>query len=246
MHTLLRRFGLTRKESDVFLTLLSLGAQPVSVVAKHAGIPRSSMYFVLDRLREAQLIEEFERAGVKFVKCVPVQSLKDILMTRERQIRQTLDLLEEELPKLTAMESSMSITPKVKFSEGREAVMRMYESLLGEKDYCTFFNPAVVSKMLPEYYEQIPTALREAGGKARELLVRCPEATAYRDRYASPRHQIRLLPEGMTFSSDCILCGDRICMVAYGERQVSAVEIFAPPLAETQRALFEQLWKTAE
>ena len=140
MDALFSRLGLTAKEAQTFLKLLPLGAQPVSVVAKHAGVPRSSMYFVIDRLKSRGLVEEFERAAVKYVKCIPVKDTADLLRTEERTIAQTIEVLEAKLPALQALENTLSVTPKVKFSEGCEAVMKVYESLSREKEFCTFFN----------------------------------------------------------------------------------------------------------
>ena len=52
MQEIFTRLGLSAKETQTFLKLLELGAQPVSVVAKHVGIPRSTMYFIVDQLKK--------------------------------------------------------------------------------------------------------------------------------------------------------------------------------------------------
>ncbi len=243
MNTLFSKLGLTKKEADVFLKLLSLGGQPVSVIAKHAGIPRSSMYFVLEKLRERRLIEEFERAGVKYVKCIPVRDIATVLKAEERNLQHTLALLEEQLPALESLENTLSVTPKVKFSEGKDAVMKIYESLSQEKEFCTFFNPAVFGTVVDASLNTIPAILRESGGRAREVVVDSPEARQYQKKFHSERHKIKLLSKGATFLSDCIICKDRICMVTYGENQVAAIEIFGKTLASTHQTMFEELWR---
>lgn len=243
MKQLFRKFGLDDKEIQTFLKLLELGAQPVSVIARHVGVPRSSMYLILDRLKETQLIEEFERAGIKYVKAIPVKSIADVLHAKEAQIHQMEELLEDKLPELEALENKLSITPHVKFFEGKDAVMKMYEAVLGEKEFVAFFNPKLVKSTLPQYLDKIPQAIKEEKAKVRELLVECKEAHEYQDQYQSKNHQIKILPKGMRFDSDTIITPDRIFMISYGEDNVSAVEIFNKSLAETQRALFDQLWK---
>ncbi len=244
MDDLFSHFGLTKKEADTFLKLLSLGAQPISVVAKHVGIPRSSMYFVMEKLKRRRLIEEFERVGIKYVKCIPAKSIADVLKAEERNIKQVFLLLQEKLPTLEAVENTLSVTPKVKFSEGKESVMKMYESLMHEKELYVFFNPETVKRMMPSYLNIIHEIVKEHGSTAKEIAVDCAEARAYKRRFHSMRHHIKLLPKGVTFLSDSIICKERICMMSYGEHQIAAVEIFSPTLASTQRAIFEQVWNS--
>ena len=96
------------------------------------------MYLILDGLKEQGLVDELSRDGIKYYKCIPVNSLQNLLKVKESKIQYSLELLHEKLPELSALENKLSITPKVKFHEGKEAVARMYEEVLGEKDFCTF------------------------------------------------------------------------------------------------------------
>lgn len=242
MKQLFQNLGLTEKEMNIFLLLLELGAQPVSVVAKHAGIPRSTMYLVVDKLKKLQLIEVFERKGMKYVKCISVKAIADVLKTRERKIKQTEEMFRDALPELEMLESKLSITPVVKFYEGREAVMGIYEEVLREKEFCAFFYPAYVKKTFPEYHYKIGEALKKTGGKARELLITCPEAEEYQKKFHSKKHQIRILPENTFFSSDTIICDQHFYMTTYSENQVSGTKVINSALARTQREVFDLVW----
>ncbi len=244
MDELFSKLGLNEKETETFMKLLPLGAQPISVIAKHVGIPRSSMYFIVEKLKGHRLIEEFERTGIKYVKCIPVKDIADVLKADERNIRETLLLLKEKLPTLETLENTLSVTPKVKFLEGKEAVMKMYESLAHDEQFYSFFNPAVVKSMVPAYLNIIPEILSTHKGEAKEIIVDCKEARAYKNGFHSKRHQIKILPEAVKFLSDCIICKDRICMITYGENQVAAIEIFSTTLASTQRVVFERVWQS--
>lgn len=72
----------------------------------------------------------------------------------------------------------------------------------------------------------------------------CPEAREYLKRFSSRFHRIKIFWENITIASDTIICPDRIYMVAYGEKDLSATEIRNPSLAQTQKVLFEELWKS--
>lgn len=246
MKNLFKSLGTTQKEMETFLKLLELGAQPVSVIAKHMGSPRSTMYLVLEKLKEIDLVEDFERSGIKYFKCIPVREIGDIINAKKRNLDQTEKILEDKLEELNALENKLSITPKVRFLEGKEGVSKMYEQVLKEPEFYAFFNPEYVKKLMPGYHFKIPETLIINKRKAKELLVKCPEATEYQKKYNSKLHQIKILPKSAGFISDIIICSDKMYMIAYGEDKVSATEITSPSLVQTQKALFELIWQGAK
>ncbi len=243
LKSIFQTLGLRDKEIQAFLKMLPLGSQAVSVMAKYVGIPRSSMYEMLARLKRLGVIDEWERSGVTYVKCVPAASLPDLLKTRGRQIEQALTTIKTELPKLEQLENKLSITPKVKFYEGKREVMKVYEAVIKEKQFYASFNPKLVKHRMPEYYLKLGEELRKNGGRAKELVVDCKEGHTYQKHFASKLHHIKILPSHVRFPSDTIIGEHTIFMIAYGENEVCATEIVNPSLAQTQRALFELVWE---
>ena len=84
--------------------------------------------------------------------------------------------------------------------------------------------------------------IRANRGSAREILVYCSEADEYFDKFHTKTHQIKVLSKGILFKSDTIIVEDKVYMISYGEKDVSAVEIYNKSLAETQRVVFDQWW----
>ena len=242
MKELFKNLGLDGERMQTFLKLLELGAQPASVVARYVGVPRTTMYSILDELKKLGFIEEFERAGIKYYKCISVESLQDILEARANKVVYTMELLEKELPGLIMKENKLSVTPKVKFYEGKEAIMKMYEEVLKEKGFYSFFNPQVDNPVMKVYFDKIENAIRKKHLRVKEFVVRGAKGNLYLKKYSTSYHKIKLLPKGVTFDADNIICEDKIYMVSYGDVEVSGVEIFSRSLAQAHRVMFEQLW----
>lgn len=242
MRNLLIELGASQKEASAFLTLLELGAQPVSVLAKRLSMPRSSTYLLMERLNELGLVEEFERNKIKYIKCIPVESIKDLISLQERKLKQLQNLYQEKLPDLVALENRLSITPQIKHYEGQTAVMRMYEETLHGQKFDAIFNPKLVKKHMPQYYQAVPQMAAESGVEIREILVPSKDATDYKMKFEGPTHQIAILPQGTELNTDIIITANEIYMVAYGEREVSATEIRNPVLAQAHRVLFDGWW----
>lgn len=245
MDELFRQLGLGDKETQTFLKLVELGAQPVSIVAKHVGLPRSSMYFTLDKLKEVGVIEEFERSGIKYVRAIAVEILPEVLRQKEEKLRQALKNFEEHLPRLRAMESRLSITPAVRFIEGRDAVKRMYlnEQTQWTKEWYSVYNTATVNDIVPQLYE--PNVYSGKDGSATELVVDNPEGRKMAESFrGDPRMRIKFLPKGVTFDSDIAVAEDSIYLSAMRDGDASAVVIVHPQLAEEMRSIFRLLWES--
>lgn len=242
MKDLFSFLGTNEKESAAYLKLLGLGAQPVSVIARHMELPRSSMYSVIEKLKEVGLVTEFQRSGILHVKATASRDLPMIIKLRQKNLERGLILIEENMTDLAAVENKLSVTPTVVFYEGKKAVMGMYEKILTESGFCAFFNPKLVKKMMPEYHYKIGDTIREDRLPVRELLVQCEEASEYLKKYHSILHEIRILPNNVSFDSDTIITHDKIFMISYGESDLTGTEISNHSLSQTQTVLFETVW----
>lgn len=242
MQDIFIRFGLTEKESAAFLELVRLGACPVSRWATYAGINRSSMYVLLDRLKAQGLVTSTTHHGVTYVQSVPMAEVSALLFDKQQSLERTHELFLARLPELQKLEKNHGLTPKVSFYEGTHRVEEMYEHVMKEKSFNAYFHPARIQEMMPEYFHTIPQTLKKHGGSAKELLIACKEADQYKKLYASDTHHIRILPKQMMFSSDTIITDQKIFLVGYSENSVVATEIWNEALARTQSAIFDTVW----
>jgi|CXWL01.1.fsa_nt_gi sugar-specific transcriptional regulator TrmB len=243
MKQLITSLGATDKEAETFLRLLELGPQTATILAKHIGTPRSTMYVIMAALKDMGLIEEFERSGVKYFKTVPVREISDVINAKKRKLDQTEQLFTRLLPDLESKQMKLTMTPKVRFFEGKDQVMKMYEQVLREESFCAFVNPALVKEVMPEYYDKIPQMIKREKREVRELLVDNKVAHEYQKNYASKRHQMKFLPKKIEFPSDTIICREKIYMISYGTNDLSALEIYNASLAKSQQEIFEMVWK---
>jgi len=244
MQDIFTQFQLDEKETGAFLELVKLGASPVSVWAKRARINRSSMYVIADRLIAAGVVSLFAHRGVMHAKPIPVADLPSVLERKRREIGEAKAILVSRLPELAKLEATHAIRPTVQFYEGPARVALMYEEVVKESSFVSIFHPGRVKAMMPEYFHKIPLTLKARGGSAKELLVGCKEAEEYKKLYASTRHNIAILPNGITFSSDTIITKQKIYLVGYGKDTVVATEIWNSELAQTQSVIFDLLWDT--
>ena len=242
MNQLFKHFDLNKKEVESFLKLLELDAQPISVLAKHMGIPRSSMYTIVDKLLSAQIIESFERKGIRYVKCIPVADLEMVLKAKQKKLEQGIEVLHKKLPELEALENQYSYTPRVKYFEGHDGIVKMYEEVLKEDGFSTYFDPELVKQHMPHYHYEIGNTIKQRKLNVREILKEGPAVKEYRKLYESKLHQIKVLAEDSPLPSDIIICKDKIYMISYGEKDMVGIVIVNHSLAKSQQTIFDELW----
>lgn len=76
-------FGLTPREAKIYLMLLRLGEAPASAVARRCDLPRLSVYSVLERLVQVNLVTSYENRRTKVYHAAPPEAF---LKTYDQEI----------------------------------------------------------------------------------------------------------------------------------------------------------------
>jgi len=95
----LKNFGLSDYEAKALVALLSKGVLTAKEVAEISGIPRTSVYDVMDSLLSKGLVESFGKP-----KRFKAMSAKDIISVMSRKVEENIHYLKKELPKIEAEE----------------------------------------------------------------------------------------------------------------------------------------------
>lgn len=88
MQEKLRSFGLTRYESDVYLTLLRIGTGDANLIATTSGVPSGRIYSILSSLQEKKIIHSQETRPRKFAAVDPGTALKYLLENQRFKLQQ--------------------------------------------------------------------------------------------------------------------------------------------------------------
>ncbi len=138
---ILRNFGLSEYEARALLALLSKGTMTAKEVAEISGIPRTSVYDVMNSLLTKGLIESFGKP-MKF------KALKadEIISMISRKVTENLRFLKEELPKVEAQEVDIISVYRGDFAI--EKLKEMVENAVNEILVVMSYIPSSVAKIL--------------------------------------------------------------------------------------------------
>lgn len=122
---ILRQLGFLDNESRVYRASLETGLASAQVIAKKAGIKRTTTYSILEKLVERGVMGKSVAKGVARFMVEPPQKL--VAMVRDLQ-----DQLTAALPELEAVYNAHEAKPKIVFHEGKEAIANVLEDTLRE------------------------------------------------------------------------------------------------------------------
>lgn len=236
----LEHIGASRKEIDVYLYLLSVESALPMEIAEETKLKRSTVYVILDLLKEKGLIREIQRGK----RCAYVAEdpdrikflLEELRIRTEKNIRD-LDVI---LPQLKATLRKSGQPPLIKFYEGESAVQVSMHELVS--------NPKFRSEM---DYGVFPLELVYKlfrSNKLRQFIdFRLTDNNHYKIIYTSDEGEIaarenqeavRVDQKEFPFSCDISIFEDEVRIHMLG-KTVYGILIKNPEFAETLTSLFK-------
>ncbi len=240
------KFGLSRKEAKVYLSLLEIGASVVSDIAKNTKMNRSTTYVLLESLTNHGLVSISEENGVKVYAPSPPERLVHYLEDRAKEYTQLISTANSILPELKALYVGVGPKPKVQFFEGVEGIKTAYEYTLASTEtiraYASIENMhQALGHYFPDYYQR-----RTAKGISIRAIF--PDTPESRERIKHNKEEAReayLVPkEKFAFSQEINIFDNKIVFMSLIEKFALVVESEA--LADGLKKTFELAWEEAK
>jgi len=235
----LEAYGLTEKEAKVYLATTELGSATVNTIAKRSGVFRTYCYDILRSLSERGLVAHMIKKGTAHYETPNPEIMLELL--RKKQ-----DAIEEAIPRLAALRATAEVKPRTHIFEGRGGVIAVHEDILKtEKDTIVLGNTERIIKELGPYFERYVKARTQKRIKARVLTD--PGSVANErlsGRSVKELREYRQTPMLKGLTTTTYIYGDKVAMITY-EKEIFGVVIENEAIANTQRAFFEVLWRSA-
>lgn len=111
---LLEQFGLSDKESALYLALLELGQADVAAIAAKANVKRPTAYVLLDALRDKGFVSLQDGTSRQY----QAEDPRKLLAYEKTKVSQ----LEKALPGMLGLASQSELKPGTRFFSGKEGI----------------------------------------------------------------------------------------------------------------------------
>jgi sugar-specific transcriptional regulator TrmB len=235
---LLEQYGLTEKESAIYVALLELGTADVSDIAKKAGVKRPTAYFVIDDLVKKGFISQ---SGGK-VKQFVTEKPQKILALEKSKLAQ----LEKALPGLTGLASKSKHKPSARFFTGLDGVRAVYEESLLQapgSEILSLGNAKAVLESMPGFEEWYIKRRVESRIHFRAVVTINPYNLSFAERDKAELRHLRFVDKELyTQDVEINIYGNKVSMVSFVENEFVGVIIDSKVFTAGHKQMFELLW----
>ncbi len=237
----LQKLGLSEKEARLYLVSLETGPATIAKLAQKSGVKRGTIYEFLGEMIDKGVFE-ISISGKRKLYCgVEPKKLK-------RMIDKQRKILDSLIPDLSLLASKGTERPKIKFYEGKDGLLSAYYEILnspkGEEilGFSTFKGVyEIFSKIEINNYIK-----KRVAKKIKEKLIMPTDEHMHNhlaDNKKELRETIMINRKNFPINNEINIYQDKVVIISLGEEKV-AVVIESKQIAQTQRAIFNLLWKS--
>lgn len=243
---LLYQFGLTPKQTLVYLAVLKIGATLPAKIAIETCLNRSTTYVILRELAEKGLVMQSERKHKKTFTAVPPERLISLMEFRAKQYTQMADQARKLLPELKSMMNSGINTPRVQLFEGKKGIQSAYEDTLtaktGIKAYASVDD---TEKTLPGFFPDYYKRRAKNGIHIDAIFPNTAMALALHKRDKAENRTSLLVPQDtFNFSPEINIYNNKVAFFSWRDQFAMIIE--SQELAEAQNKTFLLAWEEAK
>lgn len=242
-----QELGFDEKTTNVFFNVIKLGAQPASVIAKHAKLDRTTTYRILKTLSRKKFIVESQHKAVTVFYLDKISDISHYIEKQKKQMETMSREFEYIIPELSAMRSSVQELPKIQIYEGherldlffRDIVSRAREQnlllirILGSNTFFQKLERKEMGETIIDFRKDLEKNAIES-----EILIAQGNLTR---EWLTQLHTFEAMANlpAAGGATNVILVGESIFMVSFRDFPV-AIRIDHPDMAQTMHFLFDR------
>ena len=237
---ILKELGLTENESQVYFSLLSLGPSPILKVSQTSGLKRSTVYSVIETLKQKGLVNiQVNGFKKKFVAEKP-EKLEIMLEIKRKKLKSLL-------PEFSALYNLQGGESFLKNYEGLEAVKGVYESLINDikpgEDYLVFSSQDDWLSLDKEYFMDFLHRRAKLPINIRMIFTDTPLAHEWKKMAKNLNSSIKILPEDVGFKSNLVITPQRL-LIHQLTPPIMGIVIENKSVIKLHKEMYEVIWKS--
>jgi sugar-specific transcriptional regulator TrmB len=252
----LEKFGLSRKEAEIYLLLVEHKELRIQEIVKLAKIARSSVYQCLKRLFELGIAEDIVENSFRKIRPYPIGKMKhglDEKIGELKRLTYDLDLLEKEIS-LSPI-SSKKITA-VRYYKDRSGAQQIFWNSLSAQGITYVYSDWGRGRYVGmKFYENFVEEWRIKGLKEKVIINLTEDSLASIKAYTYPGSPISrtnvedirvFLEADIPIKGDTLIYNNIYAQIYLKNVEIHGFEIESEDFVNSQKAIFEHLWNDAK
>ena len=247
----LKLLGLNENEINIYLTLISLGSAPASMIGKRAKTERSHAIYLCKRLVKKGFINFIEKNNTFIFTPVPPRELTLMIEKEKNEVAKKELKLNQAIAQLEKMINPNSSLPKIHFFEWVTWMINIYKDMLKEnKDIydCNMVDRSFMHEDVINYWAEEYMPQRRNMTNRSFTLYNRPE---WFDEYTQHDKKVRritlFLPQKeFPFKSQIMIYWNKVAFCSLDKNDMTWAIIENEAIKETMFSLFKLAWNYAK
>jgi sugar-specific transcriptional regulator TrmB len=239
----LKEIGLSEKEVEVYLKLLTVNDATVTELSHLTQINRTTIYPILESLAEKKLVLEIEKGKKARFQAEQPERLTTYIQNKKSKLEEQEKLLDEVIPRIKSISMQSGEKPIVKVFDGREGILKSVEESFESGDTENTIYLIYPKDRLQEIFSEKERA-RARGSridrKIKSISIYSSEKEPALSDELSTRYKID--SKEYPIKCDISIYADRVRIHTLGD-DLAAIFIKSKDVAETLRTLFKLAFK---
>lgn len=236
----LQDIGLNEKEADVYLASMALGPSTVLKIAQTAGIKRTTVYSVLDSLKQKGLIKANIQGWKTLFEAENPEKLEMMVENMRHEVRRVM-------PEFASVFNLHSSGAFIRYYEGIEGVKQVYEDLLRDvrphEDYLIMSDQSQWLGQDPVFFNQFLERRAKLDINVRALLQESDMAREYKKNERNLNWRVKILPPNIRLMTNLVIIPRRV-IINQLKPPLLAMVIENDSVIQMNREMFEIIWKS--
>jgi sugar-specific transcriptional regulator TrmB len=239
---LLENIGLNKNEAQIYELLLNVGALGMKSILFHTKLKRGNAYYHLDSLEEKGLIEKIDlpKTTIKFAAKHP-ENLELILAKQKSYILNAEQELQKNFPQLNSLFQLLTQKPGVKFYEGKEGIIKVYDYILSlGNPIDSFEDRGEMANLISAYANEF--ILKRVKKKIFNRVIAPSTNTINKNDLRELRETHFVDPNKFPFRMDIKISGPLVSIITFQKQNPVAILIENNEISENFKLLFNFVW----
>lgn len=236
---ILMQNGLNEKEAKVYIAVLEGGEISVSHIAQKAHLKRTTVYDILESLKERGILSVVKRRGIHTVSALPPQNLID-------RFKRSATLAESVLPQLMELAYSSPLKPRMRFYEGIPGLQEILREMSFSKQQTVGFTDyTLMPKEMYKFILKVVVPNRRERKNFLRLVV--PKTAANiavhkEDDIRYSEHRIVDFPANINHIEILLFDFTKIGFLSFNADERFGIILDSAAIHTTLRNIFELVW----
>jgi len=234
LKTPLQEFGLTDKETAVYLALLPLDNVTVQEIVKKLPYPRTTVYNTLTYLAEKGLVSKIIKRGITYFTATPPDRLKDKLAEKQR-------LIESILPQLKELKQTTHKPSTVEIYEGFKGIYTIVSDIFKKKQQTYYFGNYKKSLDILKHLPGHARTMRLEKNIPAKIVIDPADEVIFHTKRYKQLTQMRFLKSMEDFPAMVFIYGTKVAMFTT-QGDLVGIIIDNKEISQAMKMIFEMYW----